>query len=335
MRFLFVIVFICSGAWAQEEIGKPYLYIEQGNIDGGVIAPDGRSFYTLKNGLVTQWQLQPIEKLTSFRIDTNETSRDKGYLISVTRDNKEIIIYSREGIELWDIESKKRLQTLKEKSWLGINSKYGFITLSKSNQLKIWDEKTLKLMKTSQIDYRYVLGEDESPYWTAAMNMLAGDNMLLVSYPDGEVFYDLDSFVIADKFTYDENATKYFDKYQEKFTCELYSFLKKLGPKTSNSFHVYPNKSDIKKRDELIFRTSRMKSIFVQIEHDGDQCGDRNLITFRQYGDAWLLYIYGKKYMGPENVKKYLKMKTKSGEIIPMNDATYEKYSGQILLKSQ
>lgn len=334
MRMLLVVLLFCVSVFARDEIGSPYVSMFSGRIDSTVLAPDGKSFYTLKDGLVTQWQLSPINKITFFKIGIKGTSKDKGYQISVTNDNKGIIIYSREEIQLWDIKSKKLLKTLKEKSHVGANSKYGFVTLSENNLLKIWDEKSLTLLKKTKIEYKYAYGEHGIVFGTKAENMIVGDNILLLSYLNGEAFFDLNTFEVVDRFIHDTDSTSYFYKYREKFTCELKSFLKGIPRGASNSFYISQNKIDKRQRNELVLRTNRAMTIFVKIQQDNAQCDNRVVIKFRQYDDAWLLYRYEPKmYMGSENIKKYLKMKTKSGEIIPMNDATFQKYNRQIKLK--
>ena len=64
------------------------------------------------------------------------------------------------------------------------------------------------------------------------------------------------------------------------------------------------------------------------------QCDNPEKFLHFQFGNEWLLQRKGSnEFMGSENIRKYLKMKTKDGKIVPMNDATFEKYNKQINLK--
>lgn len=328
MKNLVLILVLVVGLFGVDETGKPYISILTGQIDSTVISPDGESFYTLKAGLVTQWQLNPIKKLTSFKIGIENTGIDKGYQISITNDNKNIIIYSRDKIQLFDIKNKKHLKTVNIKSWLGLNTKYGFLTLSKNNELKIWDDNNFRLLKKIKINNMYAYGEYKLVYGTKAENILVGDNILLISYLNKEIFFNLDTFLVADNFLYGDNPTNYYDKYKEKFTDELQFFLKRIPQGQSNSLYIYPNGKT------LVLRTGGLKTVFVKFERDEKKDKHRIIINFRQYDNGWLLYRNkAKMYMGSKNIQKYLEMKRQDGKIVPMNDVTFKKYNTEIFLK--
>ena len=346
MRMLLVVLFFCVGIFAQEEIGVPYIPKGISQIDSAVLAPDGKSFYTLKDELVTQWQLSPLEKLLSFKTEIVYQNRPVGYQINVSNDNQRIILYSLEELQLWDIKSKKHLKTIKENISLGTSSKYGFLILTGDNQLQIWSDKDLTLLKTIKIKHDYEYIGNSYPY-----NMINGDNILFINYLEDGLFFDLDTLKVVDKITHvtdEDNKIRrlhsheiskykqvYMDKYSEKFNFYIWrTYMRFIWYQryfSTLSSYISPIKKD---EITLCKLSDKSQYIFTKLFLNEKRNPKREMYYFYQFDDAWIL-INGrhKFFTGSENIKKYLKMKIKSEEIVPMNDTTFKKYNRQIKLK--
>ena len=92
-----------------------------GLLDSAVVAPDKKSFYTLKDGVVTHWQLHPIKKLNSFQSNIHNeqlyVSQDMKdyYKHNKYANNKpklsflgdKLKIESNKVVEHWDVNSNK------------------------------------------------------------------------------------------------------------------------------------------------------------------------------------------------------------------------------------
>ena len=207
-----------------EEIGIPYIEKNTGLIDSAVLAPDGNSFYTLKNDLVTHWQLSPMRRIISFKTNIkNDENRLIKYQINLSNDNKRVILYSTKEIQLWDIQSKKHLKTVKEDLYSGVRSKYGFLTIGEQNVLRIWNDKSLILENTISFNTF-----TDGP----AYSMLNGDNILIVNYFDNAISFDLSTLKIIDI------VRKPFDNF-DQLDVKLNTFTTKVKNKYSDKFNSF------------------------------------------------------------------------------------------------
>ena len=114
---IFVLVVGLFGS-ETEEIGKPFIEKGQGLVKSAVLDPDGEHFYTLKGETVTKWQLEPIKKVYSFKTGVEPAIFSIGYQISVTPDSKKMILRSMDTIVLLDLENKKIIKSVKEKTFI-------------------------------------------------------------------------------------------------------------------------------------------------------------------------------------------------------------------------
>ena len=336
-----------------EEIGVPYVEKKQGLIQSAVLAPDGNSFYTLKDDLVTKWQLSPIKKLLSFETSIVYQSHSDEYQINVSKDNKRVIHYSLKEIQLWDIENKKHLKTVKENLSLGASSQYGFLALTKSNMLHIWDDKDLTLLKTIKIEHDYEWEGARYSY-----NMINGNNMLFINYVVDGLFFNLDTLKIVDTISnitdednkirnaYGHTISKYRQKYMNKYANKFNPYLWRTYMKfiweeryfSTISSYALLTSNDTKFKNEIaLYKLSNNSQyFFAKVFFNQEGKHKRKLYRFYQFKDAWVLMDIRKQYFtGAGNIKKYVKMKTKDGKIIPINNATFKKYNKNIDLKDQ
>lgn len=345
MKSLLVILVLVVNLFGSDnqKIGVPYIGEDTGLVDSAVLAPDGNSFYTLKDNLVTQWQLTPLEKLHSFKtnIMTYDANGKAEYKINIniSNDNKRVILYSPKEIQLWDIKSKKHLKTNKFKDYVssGVRSKYGFLTIGENNILTIWNDENLTCKK--EIWFNYFIRF--KPF-----HMFVGDNILIVSYGISDlIYFNLDTFKLEYSTRTQENlhelfkvkmsefSTRIEKRYPHKFNSyALYWYLKRLS-----YWNLRTMSSHKEIHDNYTYEVTLRKStnyIFIKSFLDESGKFKKQFYTFYQFDDAGILIDKRKKYfMGSRDFKKYLEMRTKDGEVVPMNDATFKQYNQKINLK--
>lgn len=344
MKEILLILILTVGLFGSEaeEIGRPYIDNDNGFIHSAVLAPDGNSFYSLKDDLVTKWQLSPIKKLLSFRTGIVNFARYKGYQIQVSGDNKRIILYSFKEIQLWDIKSKEHLKTIKEDLTLGTSSKYGFLALTKDNYLHIWSDKDLKLLKTMKINRDDKYSDNILPY-----NMINGDNILCINYSLDGLFLDLDTLKVIDTFSNDTEEDRkiqrfkiskdkqvYGDKYASKYYPNIWdTYMRYIW--YERHFSTFSSVKYLRIRDktrtsEIVLYKPRDRSEYRLQKSFINKHGEKKktAYSFYQFDDTWILHDKRKRFFtGSGNIRKYLKMKTNDGKIIPMNDITFKTYN--------
>jgi len=108
MRQLFFVSLFVVSLFAGQFV--PYVEdYESATVDSAALAPDGKSMYTHKNGVVTRWQLNPIKPLDSFR--TGIARPTAGSMLNpallVSDDGKNMVIRTRNLLQLWDLKKHK------------------------------------------------------------------------------------------------------------------------------------------------------------------------------------------------------------------------------------
>lgn len=157
---------------------------------------------------------------------------------------------------------------------------------------------------------------------------------MVLRFPGDAIFIDMESLKIIDQVSYQSSMTAYLDKYSSFFSIKrLKRFLEReTGMSRERSTYLVPS-SDNNTYDEIFTLTFAKSLIIGKFSHDSS----KKVIAyeFHQLNDEWVLYVYKTHlFIGSENIKKFLQMKTKDGKIVPINDATFEKYNTQINLKA-
>lgn len=126
---------------------------------GAVISPDGDHFYSVREGLLTQYKINPFKKLGSIAIDWEKLTekRDTTCRVLITSDKSKLIIVHRHKIFLLDVNSGRVLKKFEREYWdigtvgatlnddeLVILDRFSSDEQRDVFQLSIWDAKTLK-----------------------------------------------------------------------------------------------------------------------------------------------------------------------------------------------
>lgn len=187
MRVLILIFILLSGVFADEKVWIPYVERDAGKIDSAVLALDGKSFYTLKDGLITRWQLNPIKEMSSFSSDI-KVARGTFSRVSmfVVENNSHMLLWTRNEFELWDLTSNTLLKKhfIKTAAILYINNM--FITVDKDGTIVKRDANTLEIIVKSKID---ILFESEP---NEEINFIIGSDRYLF-FGSKDFFIQLDT----------------------------------------------------------------------------------------------------------------------------------------------
>ena len=152
MKKIFLVMFLVVGINLFAGEWVPYIDTKEGKIDSAVLAPNGKSFYTLKDGTITHWQLNPVKLLESFRINIKPThERFIGIKMFLDRAENRMLLWTQEEILLLDLKKKEILNNITV-STVGLVQIGGKIfTINKSNEIVQRDFRTLKILDTKKI----------------------------------------------------------------------------------------------------------------------------------------------------------------------------------------
>lgn len=145
---------------ANQEIGVPQaMQAPVKGCFGAVLSPDGDHFYSVREGLLTQYKINPFKKLGSVAIDWEQLTerRDATCRVLITSDKSKLIIVHRHKLFLLDINSGRVLKNFERKDWdIGTvgatlnNAELLILDMFLSDEqgdvfhLSIWDANTLK-----------------------------------------------------------------------------------------------------------------------------------------------------------------------------------------------
>jgi len=358
---------------SEEKVGEPYFNFKsgEGKVDSAVLAPTGNRLYTLKNGILNQYNLNPLKRIHSQKVefDSRQNPDDPYhfYRIFITEDEKRIVIYNKQSIRLLDLESGKLIKTISLKSELGILNGEEFLTLDNNNTGIIWEAADLSRKKEFKVigDDRWSVDREEAGASTniSHANLIKAGNYIILYDKAGPA---IGHVTIFDRMSYEIKCKViHFDS---TYSAISYDFKTLYVPRTRRVQYEtiwdkrkYGHYSGVQKIDLLTGQKSsvsegKYKQTFrlniplsrhganQQISPTGKYyiVAYKTLIGFHypekrlgivkrliqfEDGEAALLGHTNKHFQITANARKHLKMKNSKGEIRPINDITFEKYS--------
>lgn len=369
MKKLLLILVLVVGLFGadSEEIGKPFIERGKGTVQSAVLDPNGEYFYTLKDETVTKWQLEPIKNVYSFKINLPKSKR---YKMDISSEADKIVVWNTKLLSLIDLKTQKQIKTIDEEITWGVMDGLIFKTINvkktyEYNRLiskTVYQERDLKKFENTKNIIMPYLCEDT--FGCHVWHMFIYKNMIFASTPEssetGKIMAILDKTTLKELnenrkirgncyFTLDKqglycrlNREAYtkvnlntleeekinLNPLEEKFSVLL---LKKefINEKILFSIH-----SDISlfKNLSLVFFSSNWNKEAPNLYFYNNEI-NKELATFHQFNNEWILISPEGYFEVSKNAKKHLKMKIKSGEVVPMNNATFEKYNKKINLK--
>lgn len=345
-KILLVLLFAFSAfAGESEEIGVPYFSISYDNNIGSKIQSasfslDGNNMYTLLNGLVTVYQTNPMKKVFSFQVDIDPEFVHQPQQIFITKDKKRIVIYCHGSIRLWDIQTKKCLKNIKTKTNNAVNTMYGLTILTNDYFLEVLDDQNLEVVSRSkyQVKMNSLALDDEDPWTVTAGGMTANQNIILLRFLDGVMFVNLETFKIIDQVSHGSDITPYLEKYSSIFKADFLTEFMTSSYNKSRHLLIYSFQSSNSSKDLIV--------LYLQYRPDRQHSNNHLVITgyhqekkeryrFWQFGEEWVMdQLRSNIFTGSSNITKYHKMIGKDRQVVPMNDATFEKYNQPLNIKA-
>lgn len=383
---------------ADQEIGETYsnqMYQTEGRVDSAVLAPTGDRLYTLKDGVLSQYNLSPLTRINAIKVAFDSRQpKEAPYKTFITSDEKRIIIYSNKQLRLLDVASGKLLKTLPFESDAGMLNENELFTVDNQNKATVWNASDLSIKKKFEAkgEERWVPFEGHTINYSLFFS--AGNRILLyrphrrVGFTEttNEMHFDAAIFVF-DASTYKflwkvENriilkplltsdmrvlyvncgADGYSQLWRGGHHTNLYNELQQkykntIGNSAYCQFDLSSGQFDLPSTDfkapknsgfngayfelnatwwdyqisptfqyQLLSNVGNSRNVtgFLYIESDKPKTPK----IFIQYtdGEAALFARTG-DFIATRNARSSMKMKNKAGEIVPINEATFEKFN--------
>ena len=385
-----------GSAWAaaeeNQEIGETYnnqMYLTEGRVDSAVLAPTGDRLYTLKNGVLSQYNLSPLTRISTVKVafDSRQTKEDP-YKTFITSDEKRIIIYSNKQLRQLDVASGKLIKTVPFESDAGMLNENELFTVDNQNKAVVWNalDLTIKMKFEAKGEERWV--PFEGHIINHSLFLRAGNRILLFRphrrYAAAIFVFDASTYKFlwrvknnvilkpllsadmrvlyvncgADGYSklwrdghhtdlHNELKQKYkdtelrpdycqFDLSSGQFDLPSTDF-KETNYRVTNTntnrnrhfnLNYMPRQTQISPTSQYQFLSgvgnSGNVTGFIYIESDKP----KTIKSFIQYtnGEA-ALFASTSEFIATRNARASMKMKNKAGEIVPINEATFEKFN--------
>jgi len=345
-----------NGARAAEEggsgeIGVPMAPVkEQGRfVDGAVMAPDGKHFYTLYEGLLSKISIKPFKRVSSWEIDFKEILSPKNlFKVFITPDEKKLIISNKEkhkvvlvevgtGAIINSVPIKKTYRTadlpggkyryLTKRMIDAVLNDHEFLVF-KTNKIIVFDANTLSKKREVSIDWK--------PNQFTKVHKIY--DKIIYGDEDGVGFIGKQNYRNRELYRYGETGKKEGCGFGN-LGGGLFNFdLNSLEDGAVKKFNIcgYPvensNKFSEERTIDLGARPISVAGHYVvkSYEYTLKDLSTSKKYEIAQYPDGAVILL---KKSDPKHfvtltpkARKHLKMKTAEGEVVPINDATFDKY---------
>ncbi len=328
-----------------------------------VLAPMGERAYVMYHGKLVQYQLNPLKIINAVDIDLEVPPlENKNYPKSVhyhrhtakrlfiTKDEKRIIIYGHTYMKLFDMATNKVIKTISLKKGCAVLNDNEFVTFEKDNTVvTIWNTNDLtqvRQFRSGGTDRRtdgtrtygtsnahkvgkYIFAHSgsifrvlDSKSYKEMINLYLYDPTITWPWID----YDLKTLGVTfarvvshpEHHTGPEHLKGDIKYHLEEGRIEVDgwdsgrgAYLENIRLYTKSAIQVSPTKQYSSAEGSLIYQDIyRIKSLF-QFPN----------------GEAVLWSIKTNKFQATKNASRHLTMKNAKGEVVPMNNATFNKYN--------
>lgn len=131
---------------------------EHYRVDSSVMTPDGKRVYVLKNGALSQYQIEPFKLRSSFKVgfdSVQPAERSDWHHIFITPDESKIVIHDKNSIKLLDLTTRSITKSVSHDSQSALLVDNVFVTFGPDNVLTLWNTKSLLKIKTITPDYKW------------------------------------------------------------------------------------------------------------------------------------------------------------------------------------
>jgi hypothetical protein len=327
MKHIILIILLTLGVWGQE-VGMPYVDAREAVAQSATLSPDGETFYTYANNTLTHWSLSPVKVLESVRIEDMDIVNGSKHRIYVTPDQKKIIFVTRKILALFDLNQNifvKKITMLEPATNLigsdliavGHHKSKTLIYQINPNTLEVLMMGNL-IAPTEDADFPYhVLGSKTKETLTIVTyrQFLVVDRNTLQMLKRFSAVNDDDSYISYDGHYFKSNVVFDLDKQE-------------LSNDTDKVMLPYPYPWSSISHSSYLSLTGN--GSFYKYK-DGSYIGR----LYQFHDNNWIVINWDDKFSSSPEARKYLHIKTPSGKLVPINDATYEKFHKQISIENK
>lgn len=358
---------------SEQLIGEVSPIIEQSRADSSVLTLDGKRIYVLKNGTLSQYQIDPFRLMSSFKVGIDSvqpSERSDWHQIFVTADELRIVIHDTRSIKLLDLTSRSISKSVSHDSQNGLLVDNVFVTFGPDNLLTLWNAENLVKIKTIAPEYhwtgaRQVRHDEGTSSWKnyslsrgKSSVFRLGERIIIFipayaashSGASGEIFLvNKDTFEWETRIVhYSEDSTLDFD-HKSIYVGGLKSVMPhkpnaivEMGGSRAN--HKY----DLESGNVIVVKpggspNSNARLSFRALsphippagqfhlvnghvfQYPDDKYAQKRLYVYED-GEAVLFRYKQNTFELTDNARKYLRMKVSKDEVIPVDDATFEKF---------
>lgn len=320
-----------------------------------VLAPKGERAYVMFNDMLVQYQLNPLKIISVVDIDLKIPPLDRKHprtsltpkRLFITQDEKRIIIYGHAYMKLFDIAMNKVIKTINLNKGSAILNGNEFVTFEKDSVVvTIWNAQDLTQNRKINSGGR---GENESKTLGTFNAHKVGEYIFAHS---GSMFRILDSKTYEEIFSFKlhdltVNTVPWVD-YNFKMLVVYYASIPTSygGNGGMAGYRKYNLKERRLESVSGSFNAvmSSLKNIrlftrsAIQVSPTNLYSSSEGLLTYPNFykmkslfqfpdGEAVLWNVIDKKFQATKNARKHMTMKNSYGEIMPMNDETFNKYN--------
>ncbi len=324
MKHLILTILFTFSLFAQE-IGVPYVDTREAVAQSAALSPDGETFYTYANNTLTHWSLNPVKVLESVKIEDADIVNGEWHQLFVLANSKKIIFSTRSFIAIYDTAQQKVLKKIKMYRPVANMIGSDLIVVSKMKILKL-DPNTLETRSSMLIpppfsytvdDFAYFILDsyDHMSFTIVSLHrfLVINTNSLQI---ENQYISNNERCSIDTNLQYVEGE-KSFNIIEQKLSNESSGVMREWEP-----FYIIKTEKDF---SLVNFENRNTLSFIKKI--------DNKAIRLYQYHNHWIIINSNNNFDASPESRKYLYMKTSSGESIPIDDATYNKFHKQINLK--
>jgi len=363
MLFFMLSVSALACAENEQEIGEPVRPSSTLQPYYMVLAPTGERTYVMYHGMLVQYQLNPLKIISKVDIELdipyleikdNPKSvfyhRHTSKRLFITNDEKRIIIYGHADMKLFDVKTNKVIKTISLPEGSAVMNGDEFVTFEKDNtNVTIWNANDLTMKRQFQLEGIVNTGDGFKTYGTYNAHKV-GKYIFAHSGPLFRILESKNYKKIVEFYLYDPISSWPWIDYELKtlgvtFT-RVVSYPKgHVGPehlKGDIKYHLEAGRIEVDGWDSgrgpyvenirLFTKSAIQKSPIGQYSSAEGSLFYKNKYRIKSLfqfpdGEAVLWSLKTNKFQATKNALKNLRMKNINGEIVPLNNATFNQYN--------
>ncbi len=332
MKHIILLILLTVGVWAQE-VGMPYVDTREAVAQSAALSPDGETFYTYANNTLTHWSLNPVKVLERVKIEDEDFSNKASGIDIFLLNNKIVFTSINRGLGLFDLTLKKFIQ----KKYSNLHNvkllKDYILSVDSDRTVMLLDKGSLGVIKKINIDEMNNLGELHDRVLGAFLGknetniiILTGMRLIIVNTKTFSIEKE-----IKDEFAGGQQLKDYGISIDQTKLYNGSSYLDlntyNIIPSSKESDCLISNRSFSETRSKLLVKCKKINELY-------DKKNLNKLITIYFFNNGnWLISTSDGYFDGSYEARKYLYVKTSSGESVPIDDIRYNKFHKQINLK--